>query len=238
MRIAVVEDNSVDAGLLQDCLERYAGENNKQLFIHRFPDGLSFISDYKADFDVVFLDIKMPSMNGFDIAKLIRDVDNEVCIIFVTTMAQFAIKGYEVNALDYMIKPVEYHNLADKMKRAERQLTSQKQTYVVAKTNETILKFNAANIIYIEKDKNYLVYHMADGEYRIRGTLSEAEDQLLPVGFAKCTHGCIVNLRYVTSLGKSTLEIEGHVLPISRRDRKEFVDRLIAFCGGTMSNGI
>jgi len=236
MRIAIVEDNPADAAVVQNYIERYSKENDRMVYIHTFTDSLTFISDYKCNFDVVFLDIKMPNLNGMDVGKHLREFDKRVCLFFVTSLAQYAIKGYEVNAMDYLLKPLEYYNFAQKFRKAEQFLATNKQKYLTIKTNEYTLKLSTTEIVYIEKYKNYLIYHTPDAQYEVRGTINEAIKELESYGFGECTHGCIVNFKYVTSFNADTVQIEKQVLPLSRRDRKKFVDSLIAFCGEGASN--
>lgn len=104
-------------------------------------------------------------------------------IIFVTNMAQYAIRGYEVNAIDFIAKPVQYYVFTDKLKKAIRfsQMNTEKE--IVIDTGDMVVKLRSSRITYIEKDKNYLIYHTADEAFRIRGTLADAEKVLNPEGF-------------------------------------------------------
>lgn len=236
MRIAIVEDDSMESSRLKSYITKYAEKSGKPIEIDIFEDGLTFLSDYNAGYDIVFMDIKMPNMNGLDIAKHLRKVDKDVCLIFVTSMSQYAIKGYEVNALDYILKPVEYQNFVDKLIRAERYLETKKSFSILIKFNDTMVKLNTDTILYVAKDKNYLIFRTTQEPYRVRGTLLDVEKQLLQCGFGKCNHGCLVNYKYVNSLNKNTVEVGGESLPLSRRDRQEFVDKLVVFCEGRTTN--
>lgn len=95
----------------------YAEKKRKKVSVDIFRSGVDFIGDGTAVYDIVFLDIEMPLLNGIETAKKLRKFDSDVCIIFVTNMPQFALKGYEVDALDYVLKPVNSFNIKNTVKR-------------------------------------------------------------------------------------------------------------------------
>lgn len=118
VRIAFVEDNDGDALIIRDHLARYERENDVKFEITRFENGLKFLSQYKHDYDMVFMDIEIIGPDGMEISRRLRKLDRKIVIIFMTNMAQFAVKGYEVDALDFVVKPVGYYDFCMKMKKA------------------------------------------------------------------------------------------------------------------------
>ena len=118
--IAIVEDDKKSAKILQDYILRYSEEKQEPLAVECFENGLNFISDYKASCDIALMDIEMPHMNGLDTARKLREFDSQIPLIFITNMAQYAINGYEVQALDFMVKPIEYFNFSLKLDKAIR----------------------------------------------------------------------------------------------------------------------
>ena len=107
-RIAIVEDEDACARLLEDYIRRYGETAGDAFRTDRFPNGLEFIENYRPVYDVILMDIRMPLVDGMEAARRLRAQDEETALIFVTNMAQYAIKGYEVQALDFMLKPVQY----------------------------------------------------------------------------------------------------------------------------------
>ena len=108
-KIAVVEDNTAVREELCGFIAKYAQESGRKLDVTPFADGSQIVEPYRPGFDIIFLDIEMPRLGGMPTAERIRQLDPEVVLIFVTNMAQYAIRGYEVDALDFVLKPVSYY---------------------------------------------------------------------------------------------------------------------------------
>ena len=114
-RIAIVEDDPQEAAKLRGYAERYAAESGKPLEITLFSDGEDIVTDYRPEYDIIFLDIQMKRLDGMSAAERIRLLDADVVLIFVTNMAQYAIRGYAVDALDFLLKPVPYFAFSQEM---------------------------------------------------------------------------------------------------------------------------
>ena len=108
VRIAIVEDEQEQADRLQSHIRRYGEEHQIGTQVTVCSNVITFLEQYKAEFDIVFMDIMMPMMNGMDAAHLLREKDDKVMLIFVTSMRQYALQGYDVAAADFIVKPVPY----------------------------------------------------------------------------------------------------------------------------------
>lgn len=107
-RIAVVEDDAEYIERITRYIERFAQENHLDIQTAAFRDGMEIVMNYHHGWDIIFLDIEMPNLDGFSAAKEIRARDSTVLLIFITNIARYAIHGYEVEALDFILKPVSY----------------------------------------------------------------------------------------------------------------------------------
>ena len=117
-KIAIVEDQEETRESLNRFVRQYAQEQGLQVEISLIADGAEIAEHYTPGFDIIFMDVEMPRLDGFGAAEAIRAVDADVVLVFVTNMAQYAIRGYEVDALDYVLKPVNYYQFCTKLSRA------------------------------------------------------------------------------------------------------------------------
>ena len=234
IHVGLVDDDQEHLQLLRGFLARYEREEGTAFRIEEFHDGLDFAEDYAGDLDVVFLDVEMPQLDGMSAAKKIREKDSTLAIIFLTYMAQYAIHGYEVNAVDFIVKPVGYFVFADKLRKALQFMRLNIRRSFVLQTDEMIVRLTKPQILYIEKDRNYLVYHTQSGNYRVRGTMAAVEAELRAEGFSMCLNGCMVNLRYITGMTKDSVLVGETALPVSRRRRKEFKEDFLRYLGGDL----
>lgn len=200
--------------------------------IRPFYSSIDFLEEYDGTYDIVFLDIEMPGSDGLTTAREIRGRDDAVAIIFITNMAQYAIHGYEVNAIDFMIKPVGYFNFAQKLGKAMRFLHRRSQRTVLLSGEDGVIRLATSDIRYVEKDRDNLIYHMRQGTFRKRGTMKAEKEQLRGLPFEECTVGCLVNLEAVQRIGKEHVYLKEEQLPLSRRMKKDFTQSYIDFAGG------
>lgn len=118
MNVAIAEDEREQREILKRCLKRYGSEQGEAFSVSEFSDGAELVNLYRAQFGLVFLDIEMERMDGMEAAEIIRKTDSATAIIFVTRLAHLAVRGYDVGALDFIVKPVSYESFAMKMRRA------------------------------------------------------------------------------------------------------------------------
>lgn len=133
--IAIVEDEKEFSIQLVDYLKQYEKENDVEFKVSVFYDGESILKDYTSDYDAIFLDIQMPGINGMEVAERIREMDEDVVLMFITNMAQYAISGYSVGALDFVMKPISYYTFSMKLGRVLKRVqkkAKEQQTIVLS----------------------------------------------------------------------------------------------------------
>lgn len=228
IRLAIVEDDKEYASILKEYADKYAKENNIALKIDLFSDGTEIAEDYHPVWDLIFLDVEMPHMNGIAAAKVIRKMDQTVLIMFITNMAQFAIKGYEVDALDYVLKPLNYPVFSMKFRKAVRILESRPTASIVLSVSGDPLKLDISDIRYVEVFDHNLVYHTVDGDYQTLDSLGKLES-VLPDSFVRCNRSYLVNLQYVDGVKDNYVLIGQDKLKIGRTRKTEFMQKLSDF---------
>lgn len=228
VNIAVVEDNSQDYIRLKECLDSYCHTAHTDFSIHHFDSGESFLRS-EIPFHLIFMDIELPGINGLETSKRLREKNEDAVLVLITNMVQYAIHGYEVRAVDYIVKPVIYEQLSLKMTGFLSQIKKKQKTIVIRHKN-VVTKLLIRQIRYIEIFKHYVLIQLEkDNTLSTRGSLREYEDSLSECGFTKCNQGCLVNLYYVQSFSDDTVVVDGHSLPLSRRVKKSFSDTFIRY---------
>ena len=231
--IAIVDDEQSDSALLGARVEAYCKKNDIASQIRVFRDGFDFIRAIEH-FDIVFMDIRMEKLDGLETARLLRKINKDACLIFVTNMAQFAIKGYEVDALDFIIKPVTMASITYVLDKAMRRLQESTNTTLSLKTSKGAVSISAGDITYVEVFDHNLVYHTTKGDYVVRGRLSDVREKLDETRFVLCNRSFVVNLRYVSNLGSDYLTIGETKISISKSHRKELLKRFSSFLGDSL----
>lgn len=228
---AVVDDQLLDRKHMKECID-YLGEiTGDTISVDFYDNPTTFLVSYKPDYDVILMDIEMPEMNGIDVVRKIREVDKMVSVLFITNMAQFVFQGYEVNAVDYIVKPIDKFGFVLKMKRVLSLREGLNKDAIIINKDGVINKFETRSIKYFEVQGHYVIIHALDGNKTFYSTLKNIAKQLNPVVFARCNRYCVVNLRYVDKIEKDIVYIGDDALPISRPQKKQFIKTFIEYMG-------
>ena len=226
LRIAVVEDDKTYAAQLKEYLVRYGTEKNQKISVALFPDGEDIVTDYSAEFDIILMDVEMTFMDGMTTAERIREKDNEVVIIFITNMPQYAIQGYKVDALDYVLKPISYFAFSQRIDRALPRVKKKEATYITVAQKGGKKKLNVDKICYVEVRDHDLIYHSTKGDIVTKSSMKEAEDTLGGTKFFRCNRCYLVNLEYVEDFRGNDVTVASDVIQVSRARKKAFMDAL------------
>ncbi len=229
IRIAIVEDEKNSSDLLVNYLEKYSNDKNIRFDVKTFFSCNQILNNYSNNFDIIFMDIELPDGNGLETIRKIREVDKNVIVIFVTNMAQYAVKGYEVRAFDFIVKPVTSYNFYIKLDNILNLFEQKKDDEIWISNKDGKMKLNISSIYYIEVIQHMCIYHTKDGNYKATGSLNNIEKTLSKYNFSLCNRCYLVNLRYVTSVKKGFVLIDNEELIISRAKQASFMKDLNDF---------
>ena len=231
IRIAIVEDAAFDRQVLRDCLREYGQETGTELQITEFTGGTAFLEQYQEDLDLIFMDIMMDGLDGLTTARKLRRRDDKVLLVFVTSMLQYAVQGYSVDAMDFIVKPVTYTGLKLCMDRVVRRLNEATPVRLRFTNREGTHSVDAAEICYIESLEHKIVVHTVQGEIQSDMSLAAAEKMVKALPFFRCHVSYLVNLRYVDRVSGNDVWVNGDRLAISRYRRKDFLEAWSAWLG-------
>lgn len=235
INVIILEDEKQASDKLRSYLARFSSERGIVFNVTVYDNAVSMLEVYKADADIIFVDIQMPLMNGMDAAHLVRERDEKVILVFVTNLAQYAIKGYEVGAHDFVLKPVRYEAFAMKLERLCHIVGhSDNDRTLVFAGKDKMRRVNAEEILYMEVVNHDITVHMASGEFRVRGTLSSMREKLEGRHFVMCNSCYLVNLAYVSGVDGDIVVVGGHRLRISQPKRKAFLQEVAKYLGGSV----
>ncbi len=223
-RVAIVEDSQETRQKLKSMIERYGRENNRAFQFSLFSNGVDFISDYSPQYDLVLMDIDMPLLNGLETSKILRKLDQDVPLVFVTNLEKYAINGYDVGAIGFIVKPLNYATLSVKMHRFMGMLKEEAEPYVVVSSKSGLLKVNLSDVYYVTVDGRYVVLHTKNGEIEHHKSMKQMEAELTPHDFVRCDNSSMVNLKYVSMVNNLGAVVNGDVVPCSRNGRKVLLD--------------
>lgn len=230
IRIAIVEDDLTYSNQLEGYLHKYETEYNEAFEITTYTDGNLIVQDYHSQFDIILMDIEMRYMDGMSAAEAIRGVDREVVIIFITYTPQYAIRGYAVEALDYIVKPVSYFAFSQRLARAITRMKKREQKSVIISVKGGVVRLSAGSIDYIESQGHDIIYHTTQGDYVTSGTLKDAEEALKSLHFFRGSKWYLINLSQVDGLEEGCARFKsGKSIPLSRSRKKEFMEALAQY---------
>ena len=161
-RIAIVEDQSGDAGKLKALLEKYAASTGLDFAITWFQNASRLLDGYRHQYELIFMDIRMPGVDGMQAAHELREMDHTVALVFLTSLAQYAVESYEVEATDYILKPITAAALALKLPRILGKCSVVRED-VVIRNGESSIKLKSNELRYVEIYDHHIQFDTVSG---------------------------------------------------------------------------
>lgn len=231
-RILVLEDDAREADVLINHVNRYAKETSATLTV-KWSRSPMELQDISAVCDVCFMDIDMPGMSGMEAATLLRTYDEVTPIVFVTNLAQYAVRGYEVDAVGFMVKPVSYGAFRMRMDKALLVLERSRPASLQIRSKGTSRVLRLDDVVFAESRGHDVVYHLVGGEdVSERSTLQAVVERLEDQPFVRISRGVLVNATHVRSYrGNEVRMDEGTVLTFGRTMRSDAARAINDFFG-------
>ena len=210
--------------------EMIRNQLEEEVKIHTYTDAQEFLDTlWKENFDIVLLDIDMPGVSGFDIAREMSSMNTKPLLIFVTSQDMLVYETFRYHPFHFVRKSYAEEELMTVVQEAVDERRRRRKNYCFRYENEMV-SVSLEEITYIESTGNYLELHTTEGMYRIRGTMINAEHDLAAHGFVRIHKGYLVNERAVYRIGANEVELVGNIiLPMGRSNKERAKEQLMRY---------
>ena len=223
MKIAICEDEKIQQMIIHELLQRWADAAHQEIDISVFDsaEGLLLLWE-NVNFDMLILDIEMKKMNGMELARTIRRIDEDVIIIFVTGYASYSLESFDVNPLHYLVKPLEDQKFFKVLDKANAIFKLKGEENLIIHTEEGLKKFSLAKVYYIAICSHEAKVYAMNGTYKIRNRTTIKElSQTLPAHFVACHRSYIINMFKVNCVFSDHVLMEDDTeIPVNRKQIK------------------
>ena len=235
IRIAICEDEKETQLLIEDYLDNILKNINIEYEIQKYSSGEELLEGNLKYIDILLLDIQMGQINGMDTARKIREVDNKIEIIFITSLIDYVQEGYEVRAYRYLLKPIESDELKKHVLTCIKYIEINKNNYIVINNKSNTYKIHSNEIKYIEVQKKDMLIHTINKNFDMRYSLEKIEKDLNLDKFIRCHKSFLVNLSYVENIKPNIAVLEsGEEVPVSRYRYKDVKEKFLKFLGDSI----
>lgn len=229
MKIAICDDQQLFIDILRFPLETFFGEKDISINIIEFTNGYTMLNEYSG-YDIIFLDVSMPDINGIDLGKKIREIDKNVIIIFVTSEKDRVFESFEVKAFGYIVKPVNIIELTNTLNRASDEISTDLDLVTIEVSKKTHVKLNRNDIIYAETRDRMISIHTTDKTYSSNLKLKELGDILASELFYIPHRSYLINLKHVKEYDKNSISMSNSdKVLVSRLKFSEFKKNFLEY---------
>ncbi|MGL5378779.1 LytR/AlgR family response regulator transcription factor [Clostridium sp.] len=230
-KIAICDDEIIHHNLLKDFINMWANKFQNEIKISCYQSAEEFLFYWKEEeeFNLIILDIEMRQMSGTELARHIRSRDKDIDIVFFTAHSEFAFEGYEVKAMNYLLKPINYKKLEKVINKSYEKYKNSKKSeeYLSVKMNKEVIEIPLSEVRYFIMFSHYLDIVTEKETIKWKKRISDLEEEIINPKFIRCHRSYIVNMEYVKIVQKNKIILEDNtIIPISntRLDKvKEYI---------------
>jgi len=235
LKIAICDDEKLQLDLLEKYCTGWLSDNKIQATITTYSSSEGFLFSYEdnKNYDILLLDIQMKELNGISLAKRLRERGDNVSIIFITGVKDFVFEGYHVQAIDYILKPVEEKKLKSALSRAYENI-QRKEPQLIIQIDNGLIRLNEKDIQYIESVGHNTYLYTTNGIYQAKKGISAVENELTENFFYKCHRSYIINILHIDYISKNDVKINNTIIPIARGKWEELNKAFLNYYRGEM----
>jgi DNA-binding LytR/AlgR family response regulator len=215
--VAIVDDEAAQIELLSQLVAAWAKERSQAVRVSGFLGSAAFefaLADAGA-FDILLLDVQMPGTDGMELARRLRASGHNAQIVFISGFAEWLPQGYDVDALNYLLKPVKQPQLFSVLDKAAERVAREPR-YVLLNADGEVQKQDVDSIVYAEAFSHYIELHTLNAVLTLRMPMKELEI-LLGEGFLRCHRSYLAGVRHIMSISRCDVTLTGGVkLPLAR----------------------
>lgn len=230
LNVAICDDEIPALQEYGDLVAEFMAQKGMEFRVHKYPSGERLL-DSRQDFDILLLDIRMAGMNGMETARRFRERQQNCRLVFITALREYVFEAFQVEASDYLVKPVRREALFAVLERIAQKLQTGTDRCLLLRKGPEIYRIPYAEIRYAEARNHTVVLYTAHGEEAWGEKIERLETELNRDGdFFRCHRSYVVHLRYVRSCEETVVRLtNGEMLPLAKRRRQEFIQALLRF---------
>lgn len=216
INIGICDDELQYRLKIKEAIKEILGSYHINYNIHEFSSGEELLNNYPKNLDILIMDIQMKIINGMDTARRIREFDQDIEIIFMTSFSEFMQDGYEVRAYRYILKPISEKKISKNILPCINEIMKKRNNYLTINVKNYLDRIKIDSIIYIETDRPNILIYTHDNMYTAKMSISKIEKSLSEYGFFRCHNSYIINLKLAESMNSNTVIVSGKEIPISK----------------------
>lgn len=231
LMVSIVDNSEKDIAQLQAMLEDAFRRTGTVCTIRVYRSGIELVRSTDSC-DILFMDIQLDRLDGIETARILRKLGSEAQLIFTSRKVELAILGYEVDAIDFLMKPLTAGAVGAAVDKALKRLESRGGVWLALKLPTGIVSISSNDIAYVEVFDHNLIYHTVKGEYNVRGRLCDVSELLDRERFLTCSRSFLVNSRFLSGIGADYVMVGNVRIPVSKSRRKDILSRFPSFQEG------